>query len=75
MCLYVESEELIESVIDLVGWEVLKSDLAIMNAGVGRGGRVAMVDIDRDALEKTAAEVRQAGGKDCVTTIVADATR
>jgi len=48
---------------------------AMTLALVGAGGRVAMVDIDRDALEETAAEVRQAGGKDCVVTIVADATR
>jgi len=41
---------------------------------VRAGARVAMMDIDRDALEQSAAEARAIGGKDCVTTVVADAT-
>ena len=46
---------------------------AMTLALVEAGARVAMMDVDREALEQTAAEVRQIGGKECVATIVASA--
>ncbi|HEY8691800.1 MAG TPA: SDR family oxidoreductase [Chloroflexota bacterium] len=47
---------------------------AITLALVGAGARVAMLDIDAQSLERSAADARQVGGKDCVATVVADAT-
>jgi 3-oxoacyl-[acyl-carrier protein] reductase len=47
---------------------------AMTLALVRAGARVAMVDVDASSLEEGAAEMRQAAGQDCVTTIVADAT-
>ncbi|HLG70522.1 MAG TPA: SDR family oxidoreductase [Chloroflexota bacterium] len=47
---------------------------AMTSALVKAGARVAMVDVDAASLDDGAAEMRQAGGNDCVTTIVADAT-
>ncbi len=47
---------------------------AMTLALVGAGARVAMVDVDAEALEQSAADARDVGGSDCVATIVADVT-
>jgi 3-oxoacyl-[acyl-carrier protein] reductase len=41
---------------------------------VGAGAKVAMVEIDADALEAAAADAESAGGQGCVLPIVADVT-
>lgn len=48
---------------------------AMTAALVQAGARVAMVDVDAASLEETAAEMRQIGGSECVTTALADATK
>src|SRR5687768_10007862 len=48
---------------------------AMTLALVRAGARVAMVDIDRDSLDQSAADAREVGGPDCVITIVADVTK
>jgi 3-oxoacyl-[acyl-carrier protein] reductase len=47
---------------------------AMTLALVHAGARVAMVDVDEQALQETAATVRGIGGSDCATTILADVT-
>src|SRR5947208_1692754 len=46
--------------------------LAITKAFAGAGARVAMLDVDRQALEASAAEVREIGGPDSALPIVCD---
>lgn len=41
---------------------------------VGAGAKVAMMDIDGDALEASANDAREIGGDDCVLPVVADVT-
>ena len=45
---------------------------AMTLALVRAGARVAMLDIDEDWLEQTAADVRRVGGDDCVLALVCD---
>lgn len=47
---------------------------AMTLALVKAGAKVAMVDIDGESLEQSAADARKVGGPDCVTTIVGDVT-
>jgi len=48
---------------------------AMTLALVRNGARVAMMDVDRAALEHSAADARALGGKDCVLPIVGDVSK
>jgi len=48
---------------------------AMTLALVRAGARVVMMDLDEDSLERTAADVREVGGKDSVVPLVGDVTR
>src|SRR5262249_31408898 len=45
---------------------------AMSLAMVRAGARVAMMDIDKDALDQSASDARELGGTDCVLPIVGD---
>jgi NAD(P)-dependent dehydrogenase (short-subunit alcohol dehydrogenase family) len=48
---------------------------AMVLALVQAGARVAMLDVDADALAQSAADARQVGGSDCAAPIVADVSQ
>ena len=48
---------------------------AMTLALVRAGARVAMMDLDAESLEQSAADARAVGGAECVTTIVGDVTK
>ena len=48
---------------------------AMTIALVRAGARVAMLDVNQDWLDQTSNDVREIGGDDCVTTIIADVSK